>query len=142
MKKKNIKESQIAEVESNNEESSSKDFNTSSFESNLETSFFYTNDRFINQIDNNEMFQYIQTKYPNISLEHDDSIIKKQLTQFLNDENFVQYILQYYNLTIFEFFSMLYKQFSTIFKGPYLKKLKNVIAGKKYITNARKKRDY
>jgi len=36
-----------------------KDFSTSTIESNFETSFFYTNDKFINQIDNYEIFQYI-----------------------------------------------------------------------------------
>jgi len=36
-----------------------KDFTTATIESNLETSFFYTNDKFINQLDNAEIFKYI-----------------------------------------------------------------------------------
>lgn len=119
-----------------------KDFSTSTIESNFETSFFYTNDKFINQIDNYEIFQYIQTKYPSINVENDDSVIKKQLILLLDDEDFIQNLLHYFNLTIFEFFSMMYKQFSTIFKGPYLKKIRNNIVGKKYLKNVRKKHDY
>lgn len=119
-----------------------KDFTTATIESNLETSFFYTNDKFINQLDNAEIFKYIQTKYPELNLENDDPIIKKQIVNLLEDDSFINDILKYYNLTLFEFFSVLYKQFSSIFRGPYLKKLKNILTGKSYLTNGRKKHDY
>ena len=109
--------------------------NKQSFESNIETSFFYTLDKFINSLDNNSIFYDIQKKYENIDLSNNDTVIKKNLALFLDDEKFVNSILKKYNITIFDLFKILYAKYNSLFKGPYIKKIKKIIADKKYENN-------
>lgn len=109
--------------------------NKQSFESNVETSFFYTLDKFINSLDNNSIFYDIQKKYENINLSNNDTVIKKSLALFLDDEKFVNSILKKYNITIFDLFKILYTKYNSLFKGPYIKKIKKIITDKKYENN-------
>ena len=109
--------------------------NKQSFEANVETSFFYTLDKFINSLDNNVIFYDIQKKYENINLSNNDTAIKKSLALFLDDEKFVNSILKKYNITIFDLFKILYTKYNSLFKGPYIKKIKKIITDKKYENN-------
>lgn len=101
-------------------------------ESNVDTSFFYTNDKFINSFDNVEIIAAIQNRYKNLNEQNSDSVIKKEIVHFLDDEKFVEHILNFYNITIFDLFKIIYKQYSSIFKGPYLKKIRKTLSDKKY----------
>ena len=103
-----------------------------SVESSVDTSFFYTSDKYINSLDNERIFLTIQSRYSEINANNTDSTIKKNIAFFLNDEQFVQYILDYYGLTIYDLFKLLYKQYGSLFKGPYIKKIKKVLANKQY----------
>ena len=107
-------------------------FDSKTFESAVDTSFFYTSDKFINSLDNNEIIKKIQTKYPNLSIKSTDSVIKKNILHFVEDEKFVESILDYYSLNIFELFKILYSKYSPIFKGMYLTKLRKILQNKKY----------
>lgn len=106
-----------------------------SFEANVETSFFYTLDKFINSLDNDVIFYDIQKKYENINLSNNDTAIKKSLALFLDDEKFVNSILKKYNITVFDLFKILYTKYNSLFKGPYIKKIKKIITDKKYENN-------
>ena len=61
---------------------------------------------------------------------------------FLNDATFIEYLMEFYNLTVYDMFKILYMSYGSIFKGPFLNKVKNQLAGKKYATITRKKRNY
>jgi len=41
-------------------------------------------------------------------------------------------MLQYFNISVYDFFKMLYKSYASLFRGSYLKKLKAQVEGKKY----------
>lgn len=124
--KKDVKQEDISENSQNQNVSSS------SLEYNVETRFFYTSDKFINSLDNDSIMRTIQSKYENVHVDNTDSIIRKNIVFFLNDESFVEYILQHYNITILDLFKLLYQQFSSLFKGPYLKKIRKTISNKQY----------
>ena len=114
----------------------------SQLEYNVETSFFYTSDKFINAIDNDNILKEIQKKYPELSDKNTDGAIKKSILKLLDDDKFVEQLLEYYNLSVFDLFKLLYKMFSSVFKGMYLVKVRKTIAGKKYATlPARRKHD-
>ena len=81
----------------------------STLEYNVETSFFYTSDKFINAIDNDNILKEIQKKYPDLSEKNTDGAIKKNIIKFLDDEQFVESVLNFYNLSIFDLFKLLYK---------------------------------
>lgn len=108
-----------------------------SLDSNVETSFFYTNDKFINSIDNIDIITVILEKYPSLNGQNTDSVLKKTIIQILEDDEFIEYILNYYNMSIYDFFKVLYKQFGTIFSGIYLKKVKKTIENKNYAKNTK-----
>ena len=60
----------------------------------------------------------------------------------LDDSDFVEHILAFFNFTIYDLFKLMYNKFGSLFKGPYLKKVKSAIDGKRYLSATRKKHDY
>ena len=125
-------------AESNNEE---QQLGTGAFETDVETSFFYTSDKFFNKLDDTEIFNTLCEQYPQLQSE-EDSALKKAFIQLLNDESFVEQVLSYYNITVYDFFKLIYSQYSSIFKGPYLKKIKSELASKRYKIQSRRAHDY
>lgn len=128
--KEEFKEEIISEQTEEESDQASK--TTTALESNIDTSFFYTNDKFINSIDNDDILRSIVRKYSGILDASTDSIAKKSIVNFLNDENFVLQIMNFYSINIYDLFKLIYKHNSSIFKGPYLKKIRKTIEDKKY----------
>lgn len=126
----------------NSEANAQAQSSTASFEADVQHSFFYTDSKFIEQLDNTDIMAAILKRYPFLGQEQTDSVIKKNLILFLNDDKFVEYIIDYYNISIYDLFKLLYGQFGSIFKGPFLKKVKNTIDGKKYAAATRRKHEY
>lgn len=137
---KDIAEHESTEHES--EELSQVSANTNqSFEHIVDTSFFYTSDKLINSLDNDVIISQIQKKYPDLSDKSTDSVIKKSIIEFLADEQFVESVLEFYSLSIFDLFKLFYKLCgAAVFKGMYLDKIRKVISDKKYASvSARRK---
>ena len=130
-----------AQTQEQASESSNEQISSSAFESDVETSFFYTSDKFFNKLDDIEIFNTLCEQYPQLQSE-EDSTVKKTFIQLLNDELFVEQVLSYYNITIYDFFKLIYSQYSSIFKGPYLKKVKSELASKRYKMQSRRAHDY
>lgn len=84
----------------------------------------------------------ILQRYPLLGQEQTDSVIKKQIVTFLNDTAFIEALMDMYNLTVYDMFKVLYKQYGSVFKGPFLKKVKSQLDGKQYATVIRKKHSY
>jgi len=59
-------------------------------------------------------------------------MLKKSIVKFLDDEQFVESVLEFYSLSIFDLFKLFYKLYGAVFKGMYLVKVRKVISGKKY----------
>ena len=100
-KKKKESNQEISLAAEQEEESFCNDRIASTFESSVESSFFYTNDKFIIQLDDAEIFKSVQAKYPQLNSTNDDSVIKKQIAAFLDDDEFVQQLMNFYGCTIF-----------------------------------------
>lgn len=131
------------EDENENEESDSKSkrscSSTGSQNYSPETSFFYTSDKFINSFEDDEITKYIQEKFPLFrSDDANDAILRKTIIEILNDVRFMTKLLEYYNMTIFDFFKYLYRQESSLFKGQFLKRLQKAMKYKKYAITAKK----
>lgn len=135
-KKTEIIEEEIVETTTSN-------VTNQGLDSNVETSFFYTNDKFINQLDDEDFYGLIFSKYPSLlSTNSTDAILKKTLTQLLEDEKFVEYILEYNNITIYDFFKVLYRRYGALFNTLYNKKVKAIIENKNYAKITKTKRSY
>lgn len=102
------------------------------FNSTVDTSFFYTNDKHLNAIDDVEVINRIMSRYPDFNQKNKDTQLKKILLQVLDDDLFVSDILEYFSLTIFEFFRIIYKNYSSLFNTLFIKKVKDKIKNKKY----------
>ena len=105
-----------------------------SLETAVNSSFFYTNDKALDTIDNAEILKTITAKFEGLSTDNTDSVIKKALIEFLQNERYVTKILKFYHITIFELFKLFHKNYASIFKGPYLKKLKKELENKSYVS--------
>lgn len=103
-----------------------------SYANTTETNFFYTNDKHINGLDNEQILYEIQKQYPELINSNSDKIIKKNIVFFLENELFIEKLLKFYNMSVFDLFKLLYAYFSSIFRGTYLLKIKRIIANKNY----------
>ena len=102
-------------------------------ESAVNSSFFYTNDKAFDALDNDEILKTLIADFSGLSTENTDSTIKKALIELLQNETYVTKTLTYYHITIFELFKIFHKNYASIFKGPYLKKLKKELENKSYV---------
>lgn len=98
------------------------------------TSFFWTNDRFIESMDDKNIIEKIQTKYPALAPNKDEQEQKKQIVQLVNDKEFVEELFKWYSIDEFDLFKLMYQYFGNVFKGPFLKKIKLEMRDKTYAT--------
>ena len=130
------------ESDTNTETNSQTQDIAASFEADIEHTFFYTDNKFFASLDNKEIMSAILKKYPLLCQDQIDAVIKKQIVAFLNDSVFIEQLMEFYNLTVYDMFRVLCTQYGTLFKGPFLKKVKNQLVGKQYAKVTRKKRSY
>lgn len=52
---------------------------TSTVESTIASSFFYTSDKLINTMDNDEILQKLEDKFPGLNVKNTDIMIKKSI---------------------------------------------------------------
>lgn len=110
----------------------------SQYESSSKTSFFWTSDKFIDGLDDNEILKRLQAKYPALAPDQDEQEQKKQIILLVNDKKFVEELFAWYSIDEFDLFKLLYQYFGNVFKGPFLKKIKLEMKDKTYATNDKK----
>ena len=102
------------------------------FNNSVETSFFYTNDKYINSLDDNEIINRITLRYPDFNQQNKDTQLKKIFLQLLDDEEFILNTLDYYNINIYDFFKIIYKNYSALFNTLFIKKVREKIQNHTY----------
>ena len=102
------------------------------FNNSVETSFFYTNDKYLNSLDDNEIISRITSRYPDFNQQNKDTQLKKIFLQLLDDEEFILDTLDYYNIDIYDFFKIIYKNYSTLFNTLFIKKVREKIQNHAY----------
>lgn len=126
-KDKNAIPSIKVDIENNEKTASIEEFNNS-----VDSSFFYTSDKQLNALDDSEIIKYIIQTYPNFVQSSKDALLKKTFLAILDDEQFINSILNHYDLTIYDFFKIVYKNYSALFNTLFIKKVKDKIKNKKY----------
>lgn len=130
-KKKRGRKSQtvsIEQAESQNEQTSSME----QFNNSVDTTFFYTSDKKLNAMDDDEIVMKIIEQYPEFSQSNKDTQLRKQFLTILDDKILIDDILEYYNLTIHEFFKIIYKQYSSLFNTLFIKKVRQKLEDNGY----------
>lgn len=90
--------------------------------------FFCSNDKYFNSCDDNEMIEMIQVKYPNfMRYGTDDNEMKKTLIMLFQDKPFVDEFLEFYNISIQDFFKFIFRNEMSVFKGPYISKISKIL---------------
>lgn len=90
--------------------------------------FFYTNDKYFTQFDDKEIVAAVQQKYPDFMREGiSDSELKKAIVVILQDTSFMNAVLEFFNMSIQDFFKFIFRCDTSIFKGPYLSKLQRIL---------------
>lgn len=103
--------------------------------SQIDMAFFTTNEKYLNALDNDEILEFVQLKYPNIQVNNADLLIKKTIIELLNDKTFMTYTLNRFSINIYDFFKIFYKDYSNLFKGAFLKKIRNSLIINSFISN-------
>lgn len=86
--------------------------------------FFYSNDRFIETFDDPQLYDAITKHYPGIlATEQRGQVKRKAILDLLGDIDFMNSILEDYNMTIMDFFRFLFRLCPSIFKGFFVKKV-------------------
>ena len=99
------------------------------------TNFFYSDDKFVNAFEDDDIIQRIQIAYPEFDRRHsDDSTMKRMIITVLEDVEFMTDLLEQYNMTILDFFKFLYRQESSLFKTVFIQRIQRAITNKPYAT--------
>ena len=115
-------EQRIKDIENGIDEESTQDFGDSANSmSSVFGSFFYTDEKFINQFEDKEILAFINVKYPMLDpRKYDESKLRKQILYMLNDSKFVCDLLETYSMDIFDLFKFLYRLDSSVFSGMFI----------------------
>ena len=100
------------------------------------SSFFYSDEPFIIQMDEDQIYNTIKLRYKFFEEYKTDQQLKKQFLEFLHDEIFISKVLKLYNITIFELFEVFVSKFPHIFTKNFSQKVRDILITKEY---ARKK---
>lgn len=96
-------------------------------ESAVDNSFFYTNDKFFDQLDSTMIINDIIQSYPGFIGTNTDTEIKHEFLAMIQNTDYVYSLLEQYNLTLNEFLKILCKSYGSIFKGMFLRKVKTIL---------------
>lgn len=56
-----------------------------------------------------------------------DSDAKRLIIELIEDKEFVIQLLDYYNITIFDFFKLMFRTEMTVFKGSFLTRISKIV---------------
>lgn len=85
---------------------------------------FYSNERFIDTYDDEKIYESISRQYPGLlASEHNEQVKRKSIIDMLQDVDYMQSILDGYDMTILDFFRFLFRLCPSVFKGLFVKKV-------------------
>lgn len=101
--------------------------------------FFYTNDKFVATFEDDDILKYLKDHYPLFMKDSLDlQTQKKQILDMLQNAKFMEEILSYYDMNVYEFFKFLFRLEPDIFKGSFLKRVQKALRYKKYAIKAKR----
>lgn len=101
--------------------------------------FFYTNDKFITRFEDDDILDYLKVHYPLFMKNPlDFQTQKKQILEMLQNAQFMDDLLNYYDMNIYEFFKFLFRLEPDLFRGSFLKRVQKAMRYKKYAIKAKR----
>lgn len=100
--------------------------------------FFCSMDTYLDNMNDWEIYDSIQMKYPGLSInEQNESVRKKAIIDMVQDEQFINDILSLYDMNILDFFRFMFRLCPSLFKGLFLKRIQSIVADKQYAKSIR-----
>lgn len=96
--------------------------------------FFYTVDNIADKISDQFILEDIKKKYPKLFNEEISmACLKKAFIELVDNENYINSLLDKFDMRFTELFEVLYRQFSVIFENKlFVKKLSAIMYNKSY----------
>jgi hypothetical protein len=95
--------------------------------------FFYTFEKSLKKMDDDELFAELVKKHENLEKVEDDALLRKEILDILENEEYVNSLLEKFSMTILDFISALYRKLGTVFaNASFIRKLKVTMVGKSY----------
>jgi hypothetical protein len=98
-------------------------------------SFYYTNERHIKKMDDVFILSKIQEKYPELTQDSSENILKSVITLIMNDTKYMEEIENEYNLNSCDILKIIYRNYEYVFNACFITKLQKLMQRKKYGRN-------
>jgi hypothetical protein len=80
-----------------------------------------------------DIFAFIRNAYPDFMRSGDsETKVRRSIQRVLDDEAFVERVMKIFDITIFDFFKILFRADPAVFKKPFLQGLHKQILRKSY----------
>ena len=76
--------------------------------------------------------KYIQYQLPDFGIKPGCTAFKQAIFSFLENDSLVKDVLDKFDLTINDLFKFMFRLEPSVFKGMFMKKVKNIVATKRY----------
>lgn len=113
------------------------DFNIDSQDINL---FYYTNDKHIRKMDDKFILSKVQEKYPDLTQNSDDNILKSVISIIMSDSDLMQQIESEYNLNTFDVIKIIYRNYEYVFNTCFITRIQKIMKNRKYAKQSRNSR--
>lgn len=106
---------------------SDQDFNSDDY-----NSFYYTSDKQIRKLDDKFIMSKIIEKYPDFIGNKSENIIKQVFVAITSDIKFIDELSKKLDMTIFDIFKVIYRNYSFIFNKCFINKIQKIIKANGY----------
>ena len=97
-----------------------------------QNSFFCTDEQFVVKFDDAEILKYIRASLPNFGVNPGCTAFKQAMFEFLENDAYVKQVMDQFELEINELFKFLFRIDPSVFKGMFMKRIKEIAARKQY----------
>lgn len=94
--------------------------------------FFCTDDPFITKLDDRQILAYVARREPGITDTPGSPAFKQAVVSFLADGDFVELVMDEFDLSAQDLFKFLFRIDPSVFKGMFMKKVKEIVSGRRY----------
>ena len=101
---------------------SDQDFNSDDY-----NSFYYTSDKQIRKLDDKFIISKIIEKYPDFIGNKSENILKQSCVAIASDTKFLDELSRKLDMTIFDIFKTIYRNYSFIFNKCFINKIQKII---------------
>lgn len=83
--------------------------------------FFYTDEVFVTRFEDKEILQYIRRRFPEYAPNLENQFAARHVVlDMLSDSRFMSGLLKRYDMSVFDFFKLMFRLDPELFKGAFI----------------------